>query len=254
MLKSVFAANLNLLKNAVPLQQQIRTTFILKRKYEPLLHKKNHQPRKLRAKHFIYDLVEDTTIKKQPNLEVVLKTFVEGVGDKGDVVSMRPTFVYNKLLLPGLAVYKNEENVKKYAKTEEDKTEVLHSSPFAQRTVNMLENMTLAVVMNKDQPWEIKPWHIRTSLRKAGYYVKDECITMPEQAITGPDLKKESKDFYCTITINNLEKARLRCRIHHWSTDPSERLPYVSEHWKLNAEPVFGTASSTKDETSELNK
>ncbi|XP_055849884.1 39S ribosomal protein L9, mitochondrial [Episyrphus balteatus] len=254
MLKTVLSANINLLKNVIPLHQQIRTTFVLKRRYEPLLHKKGHHPKKLRAKHFIYDLVEDTTIKKKPNLEVVLKTFVEGVGDKGDVVSMRPTFVYNKLLLPGLAVYKTEENIQKYAKTEEDKTEVLHSSPFAQRTVNMLQSLTLAVIMNKDHPWELKPWHIRTSLRKAGYYVKDECITMPEQPITGPDLKKENKDFFCTITINNLEKAKLRCRIHHWSTDPSERLPYVSEHWKLDAEPLFGNESEKKNESSKLEK
>lgn len=254
MLKTALSTNINLLKNVIPLQQQIRTTFILKRRYEPLLHKKGYNPKKLRAKHFIYDLVEDTTIKKKPNLEVVLKTFVEGVGDKGDVVSMRPTYVYNKLLLPGLAVYKTEENLKEYAKTDSEKKEVLHSSPFAQRTVNMLEGMTLAVIMNKDHPWEIKPWHIRASLRKAGYYVKEECITMPEQAITGPDLKKESKDFYCTITINNLEKARLRCRIHHWSTDPSERLPYVAEHWKLDAEPLFGNPKEPKEDTNKLEK
>lgn len=69
-------------------------------------------------------------------MEVVLKTFVEGVGDKGDIVSMKPSFVYNKLLLPGLAEYKTEENIAKYAKTEEEKSDVLHSSPYAQRVHN----------------------------------------------------------------------------------------------------------------------
>lgn len=104
----------------------------------------------------------------------------------------------------------------------------------------MLERLNLSVVMNKDHPWVIEPWHIKASLRKAGYICKEECITIPKERIEGPDLNKQNKEFYCTITINNLEKARVKCRIHHWSTDPSERLPYVVEHWKLPAEPLIG--------------
>lgn len=89
----------------------------------------------MRAKNFIYDLVEDTLVKKKPNMEVLLTTFVEGVGDKGDIVSMKPNFVYNKLLLPGFATYKTEENIAKYSKTEAEKSEVKHSSPYAQRVI-----------------------------------------------------------------------------------------------------------------------
>jgi len=247
MLKNVCISSLNLLKTSCCIHEQIRTTFILKRKYEPLLHKKNAKPKKLRAKHFIYELVEDKCIQKRPDLEVVLKTFVDGVGDKGDVVALRPTFAYNKLLLPGLAVYKTEENLSKYAKNVEEKTELTHSSPYAQRTVNMLETIELGVIMNKDHPWIIEPWHIKASLRKMGIHCKEECIQIPGKPIEGPDLKKEGKMFYCTITINNLEKARLKCRIHHWSTDPSERLPYVPEFWKLPAEPLFGDSNIIKE-------
>ena len=99
--------------------------------------------------------------------------------------------------------------------------------------------------MNKDQPWVVEPWHIRASLRKAGYHCKDDsCITLPADKIEGPDLNKENKEFFCTVTINNLETAQLRCRIHHWSTDPSERLPYILEHWKNPAEPLFGSETS----------
>ncbi|XP_067626333.1 large ribosomal subunit protein bL9m [Eurosta solidaginis] len=241
MLKTWLSTSFNFLKTAGAIQQQVRTTFVLKRKYDPLLHKKNTRPRKLRAKHFIYELVEDTNIKRKPNLEVILKTYVEGVGDKGDVVSVRPNFAYNKLLLPDKAVYKTEENLSLYAKTEEEKNTIVHSSAFAQRTVNVIERFSLTVTMNKDQPWVVEPWHIRASLRKAGIYCPEECITLPKERIEGPDMNKESKEFYCTITINNLEKARLRCHIRHWSTDPSERLPYVAEYWKIPAEPLFGS-------------
>ncbi|XP_014092491.1 large ribosomal subunit protein bL9m [Bactrocera oleae] len=244
MLKSWCSNSINLLKSAATVQQQVRTTFVLKRKYDPLLHKTNAKPKKLRAKHFIYELVEDRNVKRRPNLEVVLKTYVEGVGDKGDVVSVRPNFAYNKLLLPGLAVYKTEENMALYTKTEDEKKTVHHSSAFAQRTINIIERFRLAVVMNKDQPWVVEPWHIRASLRKAGIHCPEECITMPKECIEGPDMNKEAKEFYCTITINNLEKAQLRCHIHHWSTDPSERLPYVAEFWKNPSEPLFGSENS----------
>ncbi|EAA04926.5 AGAP000950-PA [Anopheles gambiae str. PEST] len=228
------------------LLQSSRNTFVLKRRFPPNLYKKNQKPGKLRGRHFVYDLVEDTTIKKKPNLEVVLTAFVEGVGSKGDVVSLKPNEAYNKLLLPGLAVYKTPENVAKYATEKDEKETEVHSSAYAQRTVNKLESLILAVVMNKDHPWVIEPWHIKLSLRKAGYYVPDSAITLPDTPITGPDLLKQNKEFYCTVTINNLEQARVRCRIHHWSTEPSDRLPYVFEHWKLDAEPLFGEASPAK--------
>lgn len=42
------------------------------------MHKIGHPPRKLRARHFIYDLVEDTNIKRQDDLKLVLLDYVEG--------------------------------------------------------------------------------------------------------------------------------------------------------------------------------
>lgn len=230
------------------LRQQTRNTFILKRRTPPKLHKKNEKPSKLRGRHFVYDLVEDTTVKKKPNLEVVLTTFVDGIGAKGDVVSLKRNDAYNKLLLPGLAVYKTPEAIEKYSTEKDDREEDQHSSAYAAMTVHRLEGMVLAVVMNKDHPWTIEKWHIKASLRKAGCYVPESAITLPETPINGPDLLKENKEFVCTITINNLEQARLRCRIHHWSTVPSERLPYVYQHWNNPAEPLFGESLAPKPE------
>ncbi|XP_052860136.1 39S ribosomal protein L9, mitochondrial [Anopheles cruzii] len=228
------------------IQQSSRNTFILKRRFPPNLYKKNQKPGKLRGRHFVYDLVEDRSVVKKPNVEVVLTTFVENIGAKGEVVSLKPNIAYNRLLLPGLAVYKTPESVAKYAQDVREKESAVHSSAQAAVTVSKLESLILAVVLNKDQPWVIEPWHIRMSLRKAGYYVPTEAIELPATPITGPDLLKQNKEFYVTITINNLEKARVRCRIHHWSTEPSNRLPYVFEHWKLDAEPLFGEGSPSK--------
>lgn len=68
---------------------------------------------------------------------------------------------------------------------------------------------------------------------------KDSAIELPSDKISGPDLLKQNKEFVVTVTINNTEKAKVRCRIHHWSTDPKERLPYVLDHWKHEAEPLI---------------
>lgn len=112
----------------------MQNTFILKRKWPTGLHKKNGRQRSLRSRNFVYELVEDTTVKKKPNLEVVLTSFVDGIGKKGDVVSLKESVAYNKLLLPGLAVYKTPENIAKYANLKtETVEEVKHSSPHAQR-------------------------------------------------------------------------------------------------------------------------
>lgn len=57
-----------------------QTTFILKRRKGPHLGK-SHKPvgdKKLKARHFLYDLVEDTNIRKKEPIKLILKTSVEG--------------------------------------------------------------------------------------------------------------------------------------------------------------------------------
>lgn len=109
----------------------------------------------------------------------------------------------------------------------------------------MLQNRVFAIVMNKDHPWVVEKWHIRASLRKCGYMIlSDDAIQLPEQKITGPDLQKQNKEFFVTVTVNNTEKAKVRCRIHHWSTNPADRLPYVVDHWLHDSEPLFPVEQS----------
>lgn len=238
-----------------------QTTFVLRRTNNPPLAKKNQRPKKLRGRHFNFKMIVDTNIVRQPDLQVVLTEFVEGIGQKGEVVNARPNFAYQKLLLPGLAAYATPENIEKFKAKVEEKTEKMHSSQFSQRvsyyirfkimtlyncydifkTVNMLQHRVFAIVMNKDHPWVIEPWHIRASLRKCGCFItSDSSIELPEEKITGPDLTKQNKEFYVTVTVNNTEKAKVRCRIHHWSTVPADRLPYATNHWLEEAEPLFG--------------
>lgn len=111
---------------------------MLKRRWPPGLHKKNEKPKVLRGRHYVYDLVKDTNIEKQPDINLILTSFVDGYGQVGDNIKVKPTIAYNKLLLPGLAVYATPENIQKYSNVENKDDKVVHSSPFAQRVSNFV--------------------------------------------------------------------------------------------------------------------
>ncbi|XP_052756645.1 39S ribosomal protein L9, mitochondrial [Galleria mellonella] len=219
--------------------QQTRNTFILKRKFPPPLHKKGAKVAKMKAKHFIYDLVEDTNVKKKPEVKVILKQFVDGIGNKGDVLTLRSMIAYRDYLVPGLAVYASPENLLKYNTIENKQTkEENFSSPHVQRTMSCLSRLVLNITMSKLQPWTLEPWHIKASFRKTGFVVPEYAIEMPPVTIKGPDLKLQDKEFYVTVTINKTEKVKVRCRIHHWATG-LDRLPWVEFHWKKPLEALI---------------
>jgi large subunit ribosomal protein L9 len=101
---------------------------------------------KLKGRHFVYELVEDQNVKKKPNIDVILTTYVDGLGKRGEIVNVKPQYAYEKLLLPGLAVYKTPKNIEKYAtNVEQNDDEEKHSSPFAQRVriINLNHVVTL---------------------------------------------------------------------------------------------------------------
>ncbi|XP_066245761.1 large ribosomal subunit protein bL9m isoform X1 [Euwallacea similis] len=228
-----------LLTKPLLLREQIRTTFILKRRHVAPLHKKNLSPKKLRNRFYIYDLVKDTNTESPKPIDVILTTFVDGLGNIGEKVSVKPDYAYNRLLLPGLAVYATPENLEKYKHFSADLEKIQYSSPNALIVTNILSRVVLSVVMNKEHPWTIKPWHIKVSFRKCCYIVPEEAITLPEKLITGPDMNLENKEFFVTVTINKTEKVNVRCKLHHWSTEIAERIPHIHNFWEDEVEPIY---------------
>lgn len=97
------------------------------------MHKKNEKPIKLKSRHFVYDLIEFKNTTKQQNIDVILTTFVDGIGRKGDIVNVKPMRAYNDLLLPGLATYVTPENIEKYTKDVDDTDEENYSSSYAKK-------------------------------------------------------------------------------------------------------------------------
>lgn len=208
-----------------------------KKPVEPFPH--GSRPPRLVARHFIYELIKDTNLEKKKPIEVILTTFVDGYGNPGKRVSVPPFVAYNKLLLPGFAVYPTPENIEKYCNKGRDMNELYCSSSTVQRTLNVLSTLNLGVKMSKDNPWTLETWHIRTSFRRIGIYVPDEAITMPAKAISGPDMSIQGKEFYVTITINKTETVKVRCTLHHYTTDINNMVILEEEHWLKPGEPIF---------------
>ncbi|XP_050705527.1 39S ribosomal protein L9, mitochondrial-like [Eriocheir sinensis] len=240
-----------------PILQHVRTTFILKheRRVELVKAYKNPRSRRLKARHFLYDLVENIDVKKQEPVKVILKTSVEGLGSRGQVVEVSPHKARNQLLLPGLAVYASPENLEKYSSLIADVSqEDQPSSPFALSTSKLLSEMVIYLNMNKDNPWVLEPWHVRVSFRKAGVMVPEEALTLPPHTIAGPDLALQGKEFAVMVKINNKEEAAVRCRINHFASNPKDRLLNQGRFWELPGDPLFPEQAPLLEELNRRDK
>jgi large subunit ribosomal protein L9 len=207
----------------------------------------------MRGRHFVYDLVEDTDTRKNKELEVILTDYVAGLGNRGDRIIMKQNKAYHKLLLPGLAVYASPENIQKFSDLEDNaQHKPKYSSPFVEKTMSILQNMNVIVLMNKDIPWTVEPWHIRMSFRKAGIHVPEDAISLPDTPICGPNIELENKFFEVTVTINSTEKVPVKCIIHHWSTYVSDKLPRAEEVAEKQRMPAFPGAELERDANSDL--
>lgn len=222
-----------------PIYQQIRNTFVLKRKYPITFSKIGGHRKLLKGRHYVYDLVENTECRKQQDIKLILTQYVEGLGDRGDTVNVRPFYGYQQLLLPRLAVYASPENLELFASEieGEQKEKPTYSSHFASKTIGYLSTRLVSVSMNRENPWTLEPWHIRVAFRKTGIIVPEEAIELPKQPISGPDMDKEDKEFAVFITINRTERVPVRCKIHHWSPNYLERND-TGEYWKPS-EPIL---------------
>ncbi|GFY54839.1 39S ribosomal protein L9, mitochondrial [Trichonephila inaurata madagascariensis] len=223
-----------------PKKISFRTTFIVKRRLEPPVTKFNaRRQRILKAKHFIYDTVEDTDLTDPPDLHVVLTTFVEGIGDVGDVISLDPYYARDNLLLPHKAAYATPENIEKYSNMRKTRiVKARFSSIHAGMTVKTLSKSVIPVFMNPKVPWTLNKMHIQVAFRTEGYDVPEDAFEMPTTPIKGPDPIKEAADFAVYVTINNTERVPVRCRLFHIKQG-LETAHLADEYYLEKGEPIL---------------
>lgn len=116
----------------------VQTVLLFKRRYPVPLYKKGAGPHRLKAKHYVYDVIKDTSNDKQPKIDVILTSFIDGLGNAGDTVNVSQNYAYINLLLPRLAVYANAENLEKYKDISQNKDVIKYSSSSVKKVCMIL--------------------------------------------------------------------------------------------------------------------
>lgn len=243
MLKRVTQATPTLLgKLQPPRHEQVRTTIIVKRVNTPQLSKMSAKtPRALRKRNFIYEYDEITELKKKEPFDIILTDVVEGLGNKWDVVSVKPVYGLTQLIVPGLAIYATPDNLALREKMIQNKEDLgpVYSSCFVPKTMRMLKSLVVRLPMNKEVGWTVEPWHLRMALRQTGVVVPQDSIQLPETPICGPDIGKENKVFAATILINKADQVPVLFRIQHISRKLSDEVVSDVPYDKLPVEALL---------------
>lgn len=229
------------------LSQQTRTTFVLRRRFPPRLHKKHESRAILKSRQFIYELVDHKNSKKSPQIKVILKETVKDFGPAGAIISVPPISGYEKLLLPQLAIYATPENIKKYATQDLSVPGATKVTPL-QRTERFLSSLYLVIPMSLDHKWTIEKKHIRLAFRMAGVSLQENVLQLPEESIEGPNKDLQNKQFYVTVRISETLSIKVRCIIHHFTSDESRQLPRWDPSMTTNLEAVFSKDQEILDE------
>ncbi|NWI69385.1 RM09 protein, partial [Todus mexicanus] len=121
---------------------------------------KEGRPPRLKRRHRIYRLVEDTKHLPRGELELILTQAVENLGNRGDVVSVKKHVGRNKLLPQGLAVYASPENRQLFEEEkklrQEGKLETKQTQS-GEKTLQFLRKCRLEVGMKNNVKWELNP-------------------------------------------------------------------------------------------------
>lgn len=201
-----------------------QTAFILRRKY-PVPVKDGKIPQILDVKHEVYEVVEQTNNREKELLDLVLLDNVAGLGRAGDIVKVEPSCAYVDLILPKLAIYATEENVRDFSKPA---VAVKFSSKYAQLVsmflnteipifllftnssfLKIMQNMShtlVPILMSKSIKWILQPWHVRVALRMAGIIAAESSITLPATTISGPSFEVEHKEFVVQLTVSKFSE------------------------------------------------
>ncbi|KAK7096509.1 large ribosomal subunit protein bL9m-like isoform X1 [Littorina saxatilis] len=235
--------------------EHVRTTVIMEQMFPPKLARKGALP-KVTQKNRVLNFVDRVHAHKTPDITCILTDFVEGVGIRGDTVTVKRRLFRGKLFPAGQAVYATDENVEKFTREKQEKGIKEEAKPlgvYGEMTVKQLAGMYLKVPMSGDNSWVLTPKNVRVALRKAGVEVKESCkekktqvnvgvsahepsrrrrmillvcfqgvevkescITLPQEAITGPE------EFNFRITVNGVKSVMVKGRVVLRHNDPSK--------------------------------
>lgn len=202
----------------------VRGTCIFSRKFPPPLYQKRQtgpfRPR-LEEEHYVYDLEENTYYTPAGNMEVILATDVEGLGFKGDIISVTKRLARNHMLPAGVAEYVTEENLKKYDHIRTKREYEARQTLTAHKTMKQLQHMTLPVPMSSTVPWTLNKTHVKVAFRMCGVELTEDQIELPDEPVT------TAKDITVYLTVNELDRVPVNVHIYNYSKLTMPTLPPV---------------------------
>ncbi|KAI0237956.1 39S ribosomal protein L9, mitochondrial [Lamellibrachia satsuma] len=216
--------------------QQLRTAIIVRRMFPPRLYKKG-VPKTLKRREYIYSIEENTDLKPAGNMTVILVKDVEGVGLRGQVLTVTKKLARNVLIPTSAAIYASPENLMKNEEERKNIEDIPRQSIVAQKTIRQLQAMTLRIPMNPNVSWTLNKTHVRVAFRKMGVQVPQDCITIPDEAIT------EFGDATVKVTVNKLDTIPVKAIIYPYNTNAVEQQP-LPKPWKKTRVPL-GTILDT---------
>ncbi|WP_291722449.1 50S ribosomal protein L9 [Bernardetia sp.] len=117
-------------------------------------------------------------------MDIILKQGVKGLGDKNDVVTVKPGYARNYLIPQGLAMAASASNVKAVEETKRQQARKLAKEiEDAQELGNQLENLTLEIRTKAGESGKIfgavTPIQIAEAIKEKGFEVDRRNITLP---------------------------------------------------------------------------
>jgi len=173
----------------------------------------------------MYHVVQQPApVPEDRRLQVILTDYVEGYGNRGDVVEVPVNFGRFELILAGKALYATPFNLKLMEEDRKKAADYVKLTKYVMKTARALKSKTIVVPMNLDNEWTLEKWNLRVALRKSGFDVPEAAIRLPEPPISGPDPDIEAKLFRFYVTLNRQVIVPCVLRLHHEATTETKRL------------------------------
>lgn len=117
-------------------------------------------------------------------MDIILKQGVKGLGDKNDIVTVKPGYARNYLIPQGLAMVASASNRKAVAETERQQARKLaKAKEDAQQLGSQLEALSLEIRTKAGESGKIfgavTPIQIADALKEKGFEVDRRNITLP---------------------------------------------------------------------------
>uniref|UniRef100_A0A0B6ZY76 Large ribosomal subunit protein bL9m n=1 Tax=Arion vulgaris TaxID=1028688 RepID=A0A0B6ZY76_9EUPU len=165
-------------------------------------------PREVNELHKILRHVEIYCYPREINC--ILTNIVDGLGIRGDLVSVNRVVFHQELFPAGLAVYASPENIQEFE--EERKNKGIEKAEsrlgvFARMTIKELGMLTLEIPMSENTSWELTKQHVRVAFRTQGIELNDDSITLPEETIT------TFQELFVTVWVNGLESVNVQAKV-----------------------------------------